>query len=271
MRQLMNATIYIPTLRRIAYQRTWSSISPRWRERTKLVTVPGETEKLRLRGYPVLERPVQGIANTRQWILDQHEDDGTIVMMDDDLDFYVRLHDDPTKMRGFRPGDFDQMMGELLGLTDVSPLVGIANRSGANRDTRPVRYNTRMHDVLAINPHVVRREGFRFDRVEFMEDFDFILQFLHAGYDTAMLNTYAKGDRGSNQNGGCSVYRTAQSQADAALDLAILWPEVVKMRQVQGSGKSGIWANRTDVTVQWAKAAKTAKEALLLELIGEAA
>lgn len=268
---MSNATIYIPTLSRVACQRTWSSISPRWRERTRIVTVPEETEKLRLRGYPVVERPVRGIANTRQWIVDQHEGDGPIVMMDDDLDFYVRLESDPTKMRGFQPGDFDRMMDELLGLLAASPLVGMANRSGANRDTRPVRRNTRMHDVFAIDPTVVRGEGFRFDRIEFMEDFDFILQFIAAGYDALMLNTYAKGDRGSNQSGGCSVYRTADGQAAAALDLSLLWPGFVKPREVNGTGKNAMWASRTDVTVQWAKAAKAAKAALIGELIGEAA
>ena len=248
------ATIYIPTRGRIDYQRTWSSISPYWRDRTKLVTVPEETEALYLCGYPVLECPVSGIANTRQWILEQHESDGPVILMDDDRDFFARRNDDPTKMRGLQPGEFDLMMGELVDLLALTPLVGIANRARANFQTEPLLRNTRMHDLLVVDPQVARREGFRFDNVEFMEDFDFILQVLAAGYDTLLLNTYVKGDHGSNRAGGCSTYRTPEGQTAAALDLALRWPEFVKLRSVRRAGDEW-WANRTDVTVQWAKAA----------------
>jgi hypothetical protein len=221
-----------------------------------------EVEALRARGYPVLECPVRGIAAKRQWILDQHDGDGPLVMMDDDLEFYCRRTDDPRKLRNLRsPAEFDIMMEDLLDLLLASPLVGIANRAGSQNDTGPVLRNKRMHDVLGIDPAIAREHGFRFDRLPLMEDFDFILQHLTAGYDALVLNSYAKGDRGSNAPGGCSVYRDRLGQATAALDLCLLWPGFVRPRQVRASGDDSVWSQRTDVTVQWARAARAGKAA----------
>jgi hypothetical protein len=251
--------IYIPTYRRVHDQRSVSYISDRWLRDTYLVAVPDEVDTLRTI-YPslkILECPAKGIGPTRQWILNQHDIDKhgpQIMMMDDDLQFYKRRTDDPTKFTQFQTGaEFDVMMEEFLELFLDSPLIGISNRSGANRDTSRVRSNTRMHDLFGIDLTVTRKHGFRIDRIKFMEDFDFILQHLTAGYETLCLNSYCKGDRGSNIAGGCSEYRDAAGQEAAALDLAMEWPEFVKLRKVKAKG-AGMWAERTDVTVQWQKA-----------------
>lgn len=249
--------IYIPTYRRVDVQRTWEYISPEWRKSVFLVARPDEVEPLRNQGYPVLSCPARGIGPTRQWILDHHDIDISgprLMMMDDDLQFYRRRVDDPTKFTQFQTDvEFNQMMVEFTQLMEKSPLISISNRSGANRDTSEVRHNVRMHDLFGIDLEVVRKHDFRIDRIKFMEDFDFILQFLTAGYETLCLNTYCKGDRGSNVAGGCSEYRDSAGQAAAALDLAMMWPEFVRLRKVKAKG-AGMWAERTDVTVQWQKA-----------------
>lgn len=253
----MSTRIYIPTYGRVHDQLTLKSISPSWLERTYLVARPPEAAQLRQLGHQVLSCPVEGIAPTRQWILDQH-DEGIAIMMDDDLWFFKRREDDPGKFLRIGPEGFDAMMEEYLALFWFSPLVGIASRSGANRETAPFRTNARMFDITGVDVDVVRQHGFRIDRMKFMEDFDFALQFLTTGYDSLLLNSYCKDDRGSNAAGGCSGYRSMAGQAAAAIDLFLEWPEFVKLRQVKAKSDSG-WATRTDVTVQWAKAANCGK------------
>jgi hypothetical protein len=254
--------IYIPTFRRIDNQVTWSYLSDFWKSRASLVAVPEEVEPLRERGYTVLECPARGIGPTRQWIMDQHEGQ-YVFMFDDDLRFFKRRSDDPTKFRpknemAERTWMFSDMMLDLIGLLVQYPLIGLAGRGGANRVTDDVRINTRMHDMFGVDLDVTREHGFRIDRVEFMEDFDFILQHLTAGYDVACLNSYVKYDY-SVREGGCSEYRDDTGQTAAALDLSLLWPDFVKPRQVKSKSYEGMWGSRTDVTVQWGKAAKSGK------------
>lgn len=258
--------IYIPTFRRIDRQVTATALQATGWPVT-LVAVPEEVQPLRDRGFTVLECPAQGIGPTRQWVINQHYsliEGPKFLMMDDDLKFYARRTDDPTKFERIsdQPVRLAGMLGELEALLDTYPLVSLANRSGANRDTSPLRLNTRMHDMFGIDKDIVHAHDFRIDRLQFMEDFDFILQHLAAGYDTAVLNTYCKDDYGSNAPGGCSVYRDLEGQAAAARALAAAWPDFVKTRQVKAKG-DGDWAVRTDVTVQWAKAAAAGKEDLL--------
>ena len=248
----MNTTIYIPTRGRLKAQITWESISPKWRERTRLVADYREAEILREWGYPALSCTEKGIGDTRQWILDGHKE-GNVMMMDDDLGFAVRREDDPTKFRRMESHDeFDDMMERIEEMMNFVPLAGISNRSGANRETAPYRRNVRMHDCLIVNTQVAREQGFKINRIQFMEDFDFILQHLTKGFPTLCLNSYVKDDMGgSNAAGGCSEYRDAVGQFDAAMELHLEFPEFVKM--VERPGWNGMGTTRPDVRVQWAK------------------
>lgn len=255
---MREATIYIPTYRRVGRQETWKWLSPRWRERAFLVARPEEVDPLRAQGFQVLECPETGIGNTRQWILDQHdiEDGGRrIVMMDDDLRFYLRRTDDPGKFVYFEKGGpvWDDLMEDLLECLDYVPLAGIVNRSGANRDASPYRLNTRLHDVLAWDLEVARAEGIRINRVPFMEDFDTSLQFLTRGYPTLALGLYCKGDNGSNTPGGCSEYRDRFGQAEAAMWMKETWPDYVTITTRPGwNGEMA--GSRTDVRIAWSRA-----------------
>lgn len=264
--------IYIPTYQRVHQQETWNWISPYWRERTTLVARTEEVRPLRDRGFQVMEAPVKGIGPTRQWILDHHDVDvlgPRLIWMDDDLKFYARRLDDPTKFVFLErnPGGegWDNLMIDFDDMLDHVALCGLAARSGANRDTQPYRRNGRIFDLMAMDVNVVRQNGFRIDRMEFMEDFDFSLQFLTRGYQTLMLNTHCKDDRGSNTPGGCSTYRTDERQAAAAHRLAERWP-----RYVQTSERPpwrGSTVPRVDVRVQWAKAYEDGKS--FRQLVGD--
>lgn len=265
------SVIYIPTWGRVDRQITWESFD----EVTKhdsgavLVAHPSEADALRSKGYPVLETPedVTTIGVKRQWIFDQHNVrmwGPWAVIIDDDLRFAKRREDDPTKFIGTNdiPGEFGRMIDNLFGLFMLSPLVGIRNRSGANRDHDGGLFlkNRRQFDVIGVDVQVMRKHNFRLDRTPIMEDFDFVLQFLTAGYSNLLLNTHTEDDMsGRDSAGGCQDERTALAQFEAAHWLAETWPDFVKVEEKRTKGE-GAWSVRTDVRVQWAKAAEYGKK-----------
>lgn len=263
--------LYVPTFQRVHQQETWSWLSGSAKERAVLVARPEESDALRALGYPVVSCPAKGIGPTRQWILDHHDVDRygpRLMWLDDDLKFAKRRLDDPTK---FLPldrdsdDDWDAMEADFEEMLDFVPLCGLAARSGANRDAAPYKRNGRIYDLMAMDLNVVRQNGFRINRLEFMEDFDFSLQFLTRGYQTLLLNTHAKDDRGSNAPGGCSSYRTDAGQAQAAHRLAELWPGLVAV--TERPPWRGSTVPRVDVRVQWAKAYEAGKS--LRHLLGD--
>lgn len=261
--------IYIPTWGRVDRQISWESFDEESKMDAVLVAHPSEAAALRKRGYPVLETPeeVNTIGVKRQWIFDQHNvraDGPFAVIIDDDLRFAKRREDDPTKFTGTMEieGEFRRMIDGLFGLFMLSPLVGIRNRSGANRDHDGGLFlkNRRQFDVIGVDVQVMRRNGFRLDRTPLMEDFDFVLQFLTAGYSNLLLNTHVEDDMsGRDSAGGCKDERSMLAQFEASHWLADQWPDFVKVVEKQAKG-DGAWSVRTDVTVQWKKAAEYGKK-----------
>lgn len=259
---MAEATLYIPTYRRPEKQVTWRSVSAAWRQHTALVAYPEEADTLRAKGYPVREtqQQVRGISHKRQWILDQHsiERDGQwAIMADDDFQFATRRTDEPTKFTAVRTDEeFDTMMGMLLTLMRSGvALGGIDPRGGANRRTPPVVHNARLHGVMAVDVAVARRIGARLDRTEFMEDFDFVLQFLTKGYPQAAISTHCwSGMNTSNAPGGCQTYRTKEKHAASALALAERYPEFVTPVERKSKNWDGGMETRLDVRISWKKA-----------------
>lgn len=245
--------LYIPTYGRVHNQATWWALPDSWKDRTVLVARMEEAVDLaEVTGARVMVADVKGIRDTRQYILDNHKGD-RLLMFDDDLKFARRRSDDPTKFEALAPKDWRiaQMLDLLWDAMDEVPVVGLASRGGANRDTRPWKPNQRLFDVMGLRVDILRMEGLRY-RQPFMEDFDLHLQFLTRGYPSMMLNSYTKDDFGSNTAGGCSTYRDAYGQMLASLTLWENWPDFVGIRKVKSK-----WADigqRYDVTVQWARA-----------------
>lgn len=259
----MTLTTYIPTYRRVGKQETWSWLPDAVRENTYLVAPEDEADTLDMLGYNVLACPVQGIGNTRQWIIDQHDRarGNVVLMMDDDLKFSARRMDEPTKFHKPAKGSapIQDMFNQLNHMMLHVPFGGLAARSGANRVVEPYRLNSRIYDTWAINVDVAADLGIRVNRLPFMEDFDTALQFLTKGYASLSLNTYVKDDSGSNATGGCSEYRDDAGQDLAAMQLAAMWPDYVTL--TERPGWNGMDGTRTDVRVAWQKAHKAGREA----------
>lgn len=243
--------IFVVTYGRVDKQVTWRNLPPSIQARATLLV--DNTEAAAHGDIPVTVLPegLRGIGAVRQWAVDNAEE--KVLMMDDDLRFYVRREDDLSKLIKATPESLEAMFAMIEAHLDFSPLVGVASREGANRNTESIVKNTRVLRLLAYRADVLRDNDIRFDRVPVMEDFDVALQLLRAGHENITLNSWAHNQEGSGLEGGCSTYRTMEVQAAAAHQLAQLHPGIVK---VVTKTTKGAWGGgeRTDVVVSWKRA-----------------
>lgn len=243
--------IFIPTYGRSDNQVTWNNLPTAVKFDTKLVVQHREAGKYE--NYPTLILPehIQSIGPTRQHLVDNYGP--YIIMLDDDLDFAVRRSDEPTKFRPAGDEDIHRMLEVMVqSLLEGYPLVGISAREGANYDTSQFKYNTRQMRVHGIKTDFFRDAKIRFDRMEFMEDFDVILQLLEMGFTNRVLNGWVHNQRGgSNAPGGCSSTRTLERHNEAAKALQQLHPKYVTLVNKAGGNWGG---DRIDVRIAWKKA-----------------
>ena len=115
---------------------------------------------------------------------------------------------------------------------------------------------TRLLRMLAYHVPTYKALKVKFDRIQFMEDFDVTLQLLRAGKPNRLLHAWCHDQVTSNAPGGCSTYRTLAKQGVAAHSLKKLHPEFVRV--VEKTTKTA-WggATRTDVQIAWKKAYKS--------------
>lgn len=217
-------------------------------------------KKIEVHGVP---KKYSGISRTREYILTelakQHKA-RTVFMVDDDLSFCYRpnlsepdmpyINDDPFGMH---------CMVETLTMwleEENCVHVGLISRQ-ANRKTgiefqEPGRMmNAYAYDAKAIQK-LIKTEQIKLGRVPVMEDFDLTLQLIRLGYPSRVSCQYAW-TQTSNIDGGCSSYRTAEVQADAARKLAKLHTPFVDVVE----RKAKTWKNnltaRVDVRIAWKK------------------
>jgi hypothetical protein len=198
---------------------------------------------------------ISGISDKRQWIAEQYGP--KVCMVDDDLVFAMRRDDDPTKFRTALDQDIELLFGSIESGLENYAHVGVSGREGANRKIDPLIEVGRMTRILGYRTDVLQKEGCRFDRLQFMQDFDMTLQLLRRGYPNCIINWAVQNQGGSNSEGGCSTIRTPEAHAVAANGLASLHPEFVSV--VEKTTKTA-WGGgvRTDVRVQWKEAFKSA-------------
>lgn len=248
--------IFIPSRARATQaNHTWDHLPGHFKERAKIVVHKSEAAEY-LERFPkknILAVDTSGIGNVRQHIIDISK--GAVLMLDDDLSFFARRADDPTKLVKTTESGRSHMLccvAELME-NDGYAHVAIAVREGANRNTDELLFNTRCLRALGYNATILKKEKVRFDRLPVMEDFDVALQLLRKGYASATLNTFVQDQGTSNAPGGCSTYRTKDVQELGALGLERLHPDFVTVVQKETKGAWG-GGVRTDVRIAWKKA-----------------
>lgn len=246
--------IAIPSAGRADKQRTLATLLEAGVSATLFIP---KAERADYSGLNFIDVSGRGIGPTRQYIIDFAALHGfkKVLMLDDDLEFFVRRSDNKSKLIKATPAEVRKMIKEVEKQLDTHAHIGIATREGGNRNTNDRLYNTRLLRALGYRIDALHQHNIRFDRVPVMEDFDVALQLLELGYPSAQINNYLQDQPGSNVAGGCSAYRTPKVQAEGAKKLRSLHPDFVTLVD-KPVPKSGGWFKepRVDVKVMWKKA-----------------
>lgn len=251
--------IYITTLGRLRTQVTLENMPPDVQRQVIMVVQDHEYADHRaLWGDTVgevraLPPEVRTLGPTRRAVREWAEDEA-IVLMDDDLRFYVRRDPTDWHLTYQTPQDYRDMLAWLESrLTDGGyDHAGISAREGNNRVSESEVECTRYMRVLGYN---TRREpaGIEHGRVDGMSDFDVNLQLLQAGRPSCVSFLYAQGQAGTQTPGGCAINRT-HSTHDAEIDRMVAWHgDLVKVRQKQNK-TGGEFGTRRELTIYWQKA-----------------
>lgn len=224
--------------------------APHYVSQLALFRVPG-------RVVPCSEQP--NISAVRHWIgrhaaLEGHD---RFCMMDDDIGFLVRRSPDTWQLRATTPAESMDMVRWLERALDTCDHAGISAREGNNRAGEGtvetlVDRDTRMMRVLAYRTD--RFLDMVHGRVRVMEDFDISLQLLRSGGSNAVSFWWAQGQRMTNEDGGCSVWRTREVHEESARRLAELHPGLVRLRQKQNKTDADGLGTRLEVTISWKRA-----------------
>lgn len=257
--------IVIPTLGRVGRQQTLRWIPKTWMKHTTVVcpeeeigrhegVVSHDVKNGDVAGMPnFLAQPGRmTIAQKRAWIMDQKWDSsGKILMLDDDLQFYVRRDDVPDRLRYAKYTDTVDYLDQLENiLSPEVPHAGFGVRQG--NQNNPAGWHGPGRMMLALGYHLPTvLKVCELGRIEHREDFDYALQLLRAGYPNKICHTFVVGQGGYNSKGGCSEpgNRTLEKSNEDAEKLARLHPGYVTT--VQKSYKN---SPRIEVICRWKKA-----------------
>lgn len=254
--------IYIPSRKRADIKMTYLALPMDWRKRTIVLVPEGQAKKYRPRfpNYARIEEcPVRGIGKTRQWIID-NTPAKYVLMMDDDLRFAKRIKPGQIKLTPCDQTDVGHIVNTLFAYLDDGYLhCSLAKRTEASFFLCSYRTVVRQNNVHGFNVRRLRqlkKKGVRFDKMELMEDFHVTLRLFELGYPNKVLFDYTWDQRGSNMDGGCSIYRTPEAQKLAAKRLRKLHPETVQLvrKKVVGASSWKGMKERWDVKVAWRKA-----------------
>ena len=200
------------------------SIPASWRARTRVLVNTSEelAYSTAWPDYEVWTHAVENdIARVRQGAVERAgAEDDRVMMMDDDLQFYVRRQYHPPRLRDATTADIEHLLTACNAIVGPDiPLVSVSFRQHNDSTAGPYSMNGRADRVYALFVPVLRAIGYRY-RFQPMENFDLALTLLRAGYPNLIWWHWANDQTTSNAPGGCSEYRTPELQAAAARSLA---------------------------------------------------
>lgn len=181
---------------------------------------------------------VVGITQTRNWILDNANDD-SVVMVDDDVmkAGWIKLNQHNVKQVNLAPDEWLKECSTLFELTRSLKyrLWGIATQ-GAPRSVYPYKPLLWRSYVTASFCGICNESGIRFDEsYRVKEDYELNLRCLKEdGGVVAARYLYWQNYHWSD-DGGCKDYRTTEMEQDAIDRLQIAYPGIVKRVDRGGS------------------------------------
>lgn len=224
--------IAIPSRSRANNQRTIYNLSENLWPNTAII-VPYQQYKEYRDAVPreiliiPFSKDVVGVEHQRQAVLDSRLV-GKIIMMDDDLKFYIRLIDGSRFVPAYND-DTEYMVAEIVRQLDTYAMVGLTDKFMSQTKPRHFVECQRFNQVLGINRDLLPDPWPTF-RLRHDEEHDFHLQLLTRGHKTAVLTEYTKMDK-FNAPGGCSDWRSDKVMQETHARLMELWPGIVSITQ----------------------------------------
>ena len=158
-----------------------------------------EVQEHSKRGRATIARPVQGIANVRQWIVDQHTHDDTVIMCDDDLGFFIRANAGSWNLK---PANIDEATCIFEDIHEVVETGEFGHSGLTPRQMNNVHfpdtwiYSAKMNAVHCVSKSLLHREKIKYNDVELMEDYYVTLSLLRKGYNNKIFCAGAWDQRG---------------------------------------------------------------------------
>lgn len=264
---MKNMAICIPTRGRADRQITLDNIPTKLKKMTYLIVDKNEYSKHKRYKSEIKDILVMpkgwgnyngNASDKKQWATENIEERFYFIV-DDDLKFDVRK--DGRLMKA-ELSDVYRAFNRLYGwLKNEFAHVALSAREGNNRVVEDFIDVSRAMRVCAFDLKVIHKEKIKMNRLSLMSDFDTTIQLLELGYPNRILYKYANGHRKSNDEGGCSLYRSPQLMEESANGLHNFHRPFVKVTQKKTTKP---WAGfdskvRTDVVVSWKKAYKFGK------------
>lgn len=247
--------IYIPTLGRVDNQATLKNLPQQLLDKTILVVQPHEEELLKKQHNNILVLPesIKGIGKTRQYIIDQCQDD-RLLFIDDDLKFLKK--DSLGKLKNCSDNEVIEMYDWLNEkINNGYGLAGISAQQGNHTHKTTEVILTRIYAIYSINVSLMKQLQIRFDEIELMEDFNVQLRLIRNGVLTILNSSFAHAQKNANAKGGCSEFRNIENQSKSARLLAKLHYPFVKVVKKKTKSWEGM-QEREDVMIYWKKAYK---------------
>lgn len=175
--------------------------------------------------------------------------------VDDDLKFDIRRNGKLKPAKGREVYNAFKSLYHTM-RTDGYAHVAMSPREGNNWVESNYQIAGRAMRICGFDLETIKKHKLKFNRTVLMADFDITLQLLELGYPNQINYKYANGQRKSNDDGGCSLYRTPERMREAAHALHKLHPKFVTVKEKKTSKPwAGFDTNtRTDVQVSWKKA-----------------
>lgn len=242
---------------------TLKCLSPKLYEDTFLFNHVEDGDKYR---YPGVEERVNEIITLGYWSIGekrrqmaveaQKRGYKKIFMIDDDVNFLVRRAPDNWQLRYTEDEESVEMFREVSGLLDQGyGQISLGAREGNNRlglggpGTVVDNYRGMRANAFWVEEFLSMEHG----RVPVMEDFDISLQLLRKKRKTGVTVFWATGQRATNTEGGCALWRTHDLHEAAVYKLIDLHPGLVHPRVKQNKG-GGDFGTRIEATIMWKKA-----------------
>jgi len=251
-------TIFIPSKGRPEEQVTLSNLPEILHPRVKILVDEDELEEYEDQMYPVeivgLPELVTGIGNVRQWAIENCETPYAF-LLDDDMIFFKRIGE-TTSLEKCTEQTCIEMFQELTDWLSLEgyPVVGVSARQGNNRVEEPFKDVTRQMNFHGIDVNLFKHYGLKFNKQEVMEDFHMTLDLLSLGIPNRVMYQWCWNQKGSNEKGGCSTYRTWEMQKRNAEQLSESFPDFVTVVKKKTKTTWKGMNERYDVRVQWKKA-----------------